>query len=74
MNIDNIIVNNRVCGCTPEVFKQWVATQTWVALAFSLGRGPFRDPKNKKIKKNQPYYCQQTTTKPFFNQSLIKMS
>ena len=27
----------------PEVFKLWVGTQTWVALAFSLGRGPFRD-------------------------------
>ena len=27
-----------------EVFKLWVATQTWVALALGLGRGPFRDP------------------------------
>ena len=26
-----------------EVFKLWVATQTWVAMAFSFGRGLFHD-------------------------------
>ena len=29
-----------------EVFKLWVATQTWVTLALSLGRGSSPDPKN----------------------------
>ena len=29
-----------------EVFKLWVTTQTWVAMALSLGRGPFCDPKS----------------------------
>ena len=37
-----------------EVFKLWVGTQTWVALALSLGRGPFRDPQNKTIKTGLP--------------------
>ena len=45
--------------------------------AFSLSRGTFRDPKkikiNKQWKKNRLiYHCKQTTTKPLFNQSLIK--
>ena len=51
-----------------EVFKLWVATQTWVAMALSFGRGPFHDQKKKKKKeKKQTYHCKQTTTKLFFN-------
>ena len=39
-------------------FKLWVATQTWIARALSLGRGPFCDPKQlQKLK-------EKTTTLP----------
>ena len=33
---------------SPEVFKLWIGSQTWVALALNLGRRPFRDPKKYK--------------------------
>ena len=34
----------------PEVFKLWVATQTWVERALSLGHGPFCDPPKNQNK------------------------
>ena len=40
----SFISNAWILSNSPEVFKLWVATQTWVALALSLGRGLFRDP------------------------------
>ena len=57
-----------------EVFKLWVATQTWVARVLSLGCGPFCDPKKLKINNgklpNLSY--KQTVAKPFFAQSPIE--
>ena len=38
---------------TPEVVKLWVATQTWVARALSLGRRPFCDPTQFEGKKHK---------------------
>ena len=52
-----------------EVLKLWVRTQTWVALASSLGRGPFCDKKKEQIN----YHYKQTKTRQFCT-TWIKMS